>query len=68
MSQSHSEEAAEKSEVIRDEYSASQDAEQLSINEVALGDNLPKGYYYSLPFLGTLLVSLTNSQIFGYCF
>jgi len=57
MSQQHNKEVVEKSEIAQIEYSASRDADQLSINEVALGDNLPQGYYYSLPFIGTLLVS-----------
>jgi len=57
MSQRHDEEVVGKSEIVQDECSASRDADQLSINEVALGDNLPQGYYYSLPFIGTLLVS-----------
>ena len=57
MFQQHNEEVVGKSEIVRDEYSASRDTDQLSINEVALGDNLPQGYYYSLAFIGTLLVS-----------
>lgn len=57
MSQQHNKEVVGKIEIVQDEYSASQDTDQLSINEVALGDNLPQGYYYSLPFIGTLLVS-----------
>ena len=57
MSQRHDEEVVGKSEIVQDERSASRDADQLSINEVALGDNLPQGYYYSLAFIGTLLVS-----------
>ena len=57
MSQQHNEEVIGKSEIVHIKYSASRDADQLSINEVALGDNLPQGYYYSLPFIGTLLVS-----------
>ena len=57
MSQQHNKEVVGKSEIVQDEYSASPDIDQLSINEVALGDNLPQGYYYSLPFIGTLLVS-----------
>ena len=57
MSQQHNKEVIGKSEIIQNEYSASRDIDQLSINEVALGDNLPQGYYYSWPFIGTLLVS-----------
>jgi hypothetical protein len=57
MSQRHDEEVVGKSEIVQDERSASRDSDQLSINEVALGDNLPQGYYYSLSFIGTLLVS-----------
>ena len=57
MSQQHNKEVVGKGEIVQDEYSAFPDTDQLSINEVALGDNLPQGYYYSLPFIGTLLVS-----------
>ena len=57
MSQQHNEEVVGKSEIVQDECSASRDADELSINEVALGDNLPQGYYYSLAFIGTLLVN-----------
>jgi hypothetical protein len=57
MSQRYNEEIVGKSETVQDECSASRDADQLSINEIALGDNIPQGYYYSLPFIGTILVS-----------
>lgn len=67
MSQRHDEEAVRKSEIVQDERSTSRDADQLSINKAALGDNLPQGYYYSLPFIGTLL-GLSLGQVSAYIF
>ena len=33
------------------------DSDNASINADALGDNLPPGYFYSMGFIGSLLVS-----------
>lgn len=34
-----------------------------SIRSEALGDNLPQGYFYSVRFIGSLVVSITAEQI-----
>lgn len=33
------------------------DSDASSINDAARGDDLPPGYFYSLPFIGTMAVS-----------
>jgi hypothetical protein len=39
-----------------------QDDDTISVRKEALGDDLPKGYFYSVGFLGALAVS-TNARI-----
>jgi hypothetical protein len=42
--------------LIEDEKARAKDDDALSINEAALGDDLPPGYFYSPRFLGAVAV------------
>ena len=42
------------------------DSDNVSVNSAALGDDLPPGYFYSINFLGTLLVRIF--QVHNACY
>ena len=43
---------------------AAHDTDASSINSLALGDDLPQGYFYSVNFIGAMIVSCHSSMIF----
>lgn len=52
------------SDVEDEKDSLKREGDASSINEAALGDDLPPGYFYSLNFIGTLTVCLPRHNMF----
>lgn len=46
---------------------ARRDSDASSINEAALGDDLPPGYFYSPRFIGTMTVSVLDDSEGLFC-